>query len=107
MKIEQLFEIRREALKRLIDQYGSTAEFCRTFNLNEDRIRHLLSGHRNFAEKSARAMEEHCGLPDFYFDLKASNAVALLSLFTHLDSRDRAELERVAEILVREKKDSA
>lgn len=107
MKIEVLFDARKKALARLVEKYGTVADFCRAFDLNEDRVRHLLRGHRNFGEKAAREMEEICGLPDFFFDMEASAVPSLISLFSHLDDRDKQEVERLAEILTRQKKSSA
>lgn len=104
MKIEMMFEVRKRTLKRLVDKAGSTAEFARIHKLDENRVRHLLNGVRNFGEKAARQMEEVCGLPDFYFDMDASEAIALVSLFSRLDDRDKEEMRRTAEILERQKR---
>lgn len=99
MKIEEVFEARRQALQRLVDSYGSVAEMARQCDLDENRIRHLLNGYRNLGEKAARQMEEDLGLPDFYFDLNVENAISLVQMFLHLDPRDKEEIERLISVL--------
>lgn len=97
VKIEEIFEIRRNALQRLIDQYESTAGFCRKFNQDDSRIRHLLNGQRNFAEKAARQLEEDCGLPDYFFDADSNSSLQLIAALNKLKPADRKKILRVAE----------
>lgn len=104
MKIEQIFEVRKKTLKALIDEYGSTAEFCRIFEKDESRIRHLLNGQRTFGEKAARKLEEDCGLPDFYFDMGANDLMPLATSFMRLNARDQKEILRMMELLLRDHK---
>lgn len=96
MQIQEIFAIRRRALHRLIQQYDSTAEFCRQHHQDDSRIRHLLNGQRNFAEKAARQLEEDCKLPDFYFDADIASAMDLIATFNQLKPEDRQTVLRIA-----------
>ncbi len=109
MKIEDLYEIRQRSLRRLIDDKYSknSAEFCRAHGFDENRVRHLLNGVRNFGEKSARKMEEACGLPDFYFDIDGGDgvAVSIIASINLLDERDKKEIVRHLQLLKRDNSD--
>jgi SOS-response transcriptional repressor LexA len=54
---------RINALRRLVNEHGSQAEFARKFGLDASYISQILSGHRGFGERSARNFESKIGLP--------------------------------------------
>lgn len=54
---------RVEALRNLVREHGSQAQFARRYGLDASYISQILSGHRSFGEKSARNMEDKIGLP--------------------------------------------
>lgn len=61
-------DIRRLALKLLIEQAGSTAEFARRHDLDATYLSQLVNGHRNMGERSARNIEAKAGLPAYWLD---------------------------------------
>ena len=63
-----LRQVRAEALRALIKEQGSNAEFARKHGLDASYLSQLVNGHRAFGEKAARKMEEAIGLPNFFFD---------------------------------------
>jgi len=69
----QLYRAAR--LRELVDAAGGAAGFVAKHQseaadkkIDETYVRQLVSGHRSFGEKAARAMEERAGLPMYYFD---------------------------------------
>lgn len=54
---------RVEALRILVQEHGTQAQFARRYGLDASYISQILSGHRSFGEKSARNMETKIGLP--------------------------------------------
>jgi hypothetical protein len=57
-------------LKRFIESHGNAAEVARKFDgIDASYLSQLLNRHRNFGERSARNIEELCGLENGYFDV--------------------------------------
>jgi len=62
-------KVRRESLKRLIDQYnGPTALAKRLGNVGASYLSQLASGKKPFTEKTARKIEKGLGLPQWALD---------------------------------------
>jgi hypothetical protein len=101
MDIELIYKSRQTALANLIDAHGGKAsEFARQYGLDENRVRQLLTRHRNFGEKAARQMEDACGLPPFYFDMNGTDQTNKLNAYLRkLDDSELAEIIRHCQIL--------
>ncbi len=59
---------RISALRKLVKETGTQAEFARKYGLDASYISQILSGHRGFGERSARNFEKKIGLPHGYLD---------------------------------------
>ena len=95
MEMNEIYKKRAAALQLLVDEKfgGNAADFARHYDLDETRIRQLLTGFKNFGEKSARQMEKDCKLPDFYFDVADSQEAAALVL--HLTQLKKGQVPDV------------
>lgn len=62
-------EVRKENLKRLVDQHG-LAEAARIVGKPDRQVNDMLKGRKSFGYDVARDMEQKSNgkLPDFYFD---------------------------------------
>lgn len=90
---EAMFQVRRDRMRQLIDleMDGVTCRLIKTGDALENRSRssfisQLLSGHRNFTERTARSLEVECGKPPRWLDGLRD---------TEMNARIRASDERI------------
>lgn len=84
MKLEQIFETRRQRLRELVDSEtykGNQRQFAGLVGREPPNINQLLSGKRNMGEDVARDFEDRLDLPAYWFDgMNASSETVSLVL---------------------------
>ena len=86
-------EIRQLNLKKMEAHYGSQVALANILDSTTARINHLLTGHRNIGEKTARKFEsllkKPLGWMDFIHDESSINNQAIVDLSKYSDDQRR------------------
>lgn len=111
-------EVRRNRLQAWVDEQfeGRVSAFCRYYGLADSMasyLSQLLGGHRNFGERAARKLEDHCKRPAGWLDVSpdVKEELPLLRydkhLIAQLSVRDRELIEDFIALVVKRHESAA